>query len=208
MRVSWSKECEQAFKSLKGCLCSDPLLWSPNLEKQFTLQTDASNCGIGAVLSQCDEESQEHPVAYYSRKLLPREERYSTIEKECLAIKEAIHNCRTYLLGRQFKVETDHPALVWMDRLKDINARLPRWCLLLQFYDFIVEHRKGSKNGNADGLSREPWCQEAANGFAAEEGGRNVRVGFPWEPDPPDRGDLTSGLGPPWEPHGHIVDRQ
>ena len=96
MRVSWSKECEQAFKSLKGCLCSDPVLRSPNFEKQFILQTDASNRGIGAVLSQCDKESQEHPVAYYSRKLLPREERYSTIEKECLAIKEAIHHFRTY----------------------------------------------------------------------------------------------------------------
>eukprot|EP00731_Ephydatia_muelleri_P021177 Em0013g904a len=132
MRVSWSNECEQAFKSLKGCLCSDPVLRSPNFEKQFILQTDASNRGIGAVLSQCDEEGQEHPVAYYSRKLLPREERYSTVEKECLAIKEAIHHFRTYLLGRQFKVETDHQALVWMDRLKDTNARLTRWSLLLQ----------------------------------------------------------------------------
>eukprot|EP00731_Ephydatia_muelleri_P036793 Em0326g5a len=128
-RVSWSNECEQAFKSLKGCLCSDPVLRSPNFEKQFILQTNASNRGIGAVLSQCDEEGQEHPVAYYSRKLLPREERYSTVEKECLAIKEAIHHFRTYLLGRQFKVETDHQALVWMDRLKDTNARLTRWSL-------------------------------------------------------------------------------
>eukprot|EP00731_Ephydatia_muelleri_P001970 Em0001g1970a len=178
MRVSWSNECEQAFKSLKGCLCSDPVLRSPNFEKQFILQTDASNRGIGAVLNQCDEEGQEHPVAYYSRKLLPREERYSTVEKECLAIKEAIHHFRTYLLGRQFKVETDHQALVWMDRLKDTNARLTRWSLLLQSYDFLVEHRKGLKNGNADGLSRGPWHQEAANDFAAE-GGRNVRVRNP-----------------------------
>eukprot|EP00731_Ephydatia_muelleri_P034136 Em0048g12a len=202
-RVSWSNECEQAFTSLKGCLCSDPVLRSPNFEKQFILQTDASNRGIGAVLSQCDEEGQEHPVAYYSRKLLPREERYSTVEKECLAIKQAIHHFRMYLLGRQFKVETDHQALVWMDRLKDTNARLTRWSLLLQSYDFLVEHRKGLKNGNADGLSRGPWHQEAAaNDFAAEEGGRNVRVR---EPDPLDRGDVISELGPPREPYGHIV---
>eukprot|EP00731_Ephydatia_muelleri_P034853 Em0081g18a len=97
--------------------------------------TDASNRGIGAVLSQCDEEGQEHPVAYYSRKLLPREERYSTVEKECLAIKEAIHHFRTYLLGRQFKGGDGSSALVWMDRLKDTNARLTRWSLLLQSYD-------------------------------------------------------------------------
>eukprot|EP00731_Ephydatia_muelleri_P007213 Em0003g1461a len=178
------------------------VLRSPNFEKQFILQTDASNRGIGGVLSQCDEEGQEHPVAYYSRKLLPREERYSTVEKECLAIKEAIHHFRTYLLGRQFKVETDHQALVWMDRLKDTNAWLTQWSLLLQSYDFLVEHRKGLKNGNADGLSRGPWHQEAANDFAAEEGGRNVRVR---EPDPLDRGDVISELGPPREPYGHIV---
>ena len=88
MRVSWNKECEQAFKNLKDCLCSDPVLQSPNFNKQFILQTDASNHGVGAVLSQCDEEGQEHPVAYYSRRLYPREEMYSTIEKECLAIKD------------------------------------------------------------------------------------------------------------------------
>ena len=89
-----------------------------------------------------------------------------------------------------------------MDRLKDTNARLTRWSLLLQSYDFLVEHRKGLKNGNADGLSRGPWHQEAANDFAGEEGGRNVRVR---EPDPLDRGDVISELGPPREPYGHIV---
>ena len=69
-------------------------------------------------------------------------------------------------------------------------------------HDFIVEHRKGSKNGHADGLSREPWCPEAANSFAAEEGGRNVRV---WEPHPVDRDDLMSGMGPLRE---HILQRR
>ena len=77
----------------------------------------------------------------------PREEKYSTIEKDCLAIKEAVHHFRTYLLGREFKVETDHRALIWMDRLRDTNARLTRWSLLLQSYDFVVEHHKGSNNG-------------------------------------------------------------
>ena len=84
-------------------------------------------------------------------------------------------------------MQTDHRALVWMGRLRDTNARLTQWSLLLQSYDFIVEHCKGSNNGNADGLCRGP---DAANGFAADEGGRNVRV---WEPlDPPNRGDLTA----------------
>ncbi len=51
------------------------------------MQTDASDRGIGAVLSQLSDEGSEHPVAYYSRKLLPREDRYSTVEKECLDIR-------------------------------------------------------------------------------------------------------------------------
>ena len=78
-------------------------------------------------LSQKDEQDAEHPVAYYSRKLLPREERYSTIEKECLAIKLGIHAFRVYLLGKPFTIETDHRALEWLDRVKDNNPLLTRW---------------------------------------------------------------------------------
>ena len=117
MRVSWSNECEQAFKSLKGCLCSDPVLWSPNFEKQFILQTDASNHGIRAVVSSVTRRVKNIQLPIIVGSFFPERRGYSTIEKECLAIKEAIHHFRTYLLGRQFKVETDHRALVWMDRL-------------------------------------------------------------------------------------------
>ena len=69
-----------AFEKLKDALCSAPVLRSPNLELPFILQTDASDNGIGRVLSQCDE-NDEHPIAYFSRKLLPREQRYSTVDK-------------------------------------------------------------------------------------------------------------------------------
>ena len=62
-----------------------------------------------------------HPVAYYSKKLLAREVCYSTVEKECLAIQLAIHSFRVYLLGRPFIIQTDHRALQWLDRLKDSN---------------------------------------------------------------------------------------
>lgn len=65
-------------------------MMSPDFEKEFVLQTDASERGVGAVLSQLDDEGKDHPVAYFSRKLLPRETRYLTIEKECLAIKLGI----------------------------------------------------------------------------------------------------------------------
>ena len=87
-QVLWNERCEAAFKRLKDLLCSAPVLQSPDFERDFVLQTDASD-GVGAVLSQVDDTGADHPVAYFSRKLLLREQKYSTIEKECLAIKLA-----------------------------------------------------------------------------------------------------------------------
>ncbi len=93
-------------------------------------------------------------MAYYSRKFLERETRYSTIEKECLAIKLGIQAFKVYLLGRHFVVQTDHHALTWLHRLKENNARLSRWSLALQPYDLEMKYRAGKLNGNADALSR------------------------------------------------------
>ena len=152
--VIWNDECEDAFKALKDMLCSDPVLNSPDFKKRFIVQTDASDRGVGAVLTQVGGDGHNHPVGYYSRKLLPREQRYSTIEKECLAIKLAFEAFKVYLLGRKFVVQTDHRALEWMERLKENNARLCRWSLALQPYSFVMEHRPGAQNGNADALSR------------------------------------------------------
>ena len=169
-RVDWTPESEAAFKLLKQALCQSPVLGNPDFDKQFTLQTDASDRGVGAVLSQEGEDGKERPVAYFSRKLLPREVRYSTVEKECLAIKLGVEAFRVYLLGREFVVQTDHRSLVWLDKLKDKNARLARWSLILQQYSFTVTHRAGSANGNADALSRAS-LETVLN---AGEGGRNV----------------------------------
>ena len=153
-KVAWTPSCEIAFQKLKEQLCSAPVLRSPDFEKMFTVQTDASDRGVGAVLSQADGEGGDHPIAFYSRKLLPREERYATVEKECLAVKLGVEAFRVYLLGRPFVVETDHRALEWMDRMKENNMRLTRWSLFLQPYNFTVRYRPGKSNGNADALSR------------------------------------------------------
>ena len=155
-RVLWTPDCNQAFVNLKHALCSSPVLRSPNFSRPFILQTDASERGIGAVLSQRSDMGEEHPVAFYSRKLLPREEKYSTIEKECLAIKAACWSFRVYLLGRPFVVQTDHRALEWLDRMKESHSRLTRWNLSLQAFNFTVNYRTGKENGNADALSRAP----------------------------------------------------
>ena len=152
--VVWTPVCEEAFGKLKEALCSLPVLASPQLDKEFMLQTDASERGVGAVLSQIGDDGLDHPVAYFSRKLLPREERYSTIEKECLAIKLGVQAFHVYLMGRPFLIQTDHRSLEWLNRLKHTNARLTRWSLFLQGYSYEVKYRSGQSNGNADALSR------------------------------------------------------
>ncbi|KAI4904670.1 hypothetical protein NFI96_001896 [Prochilodus magdalenae] len=88
-KIQWTEEAEAAFKDIKDALCADPVLYCPDFAKPFVLQTDASETGIGAVLLQGEPEDR-HPVAYISRKLFPREVRYSTVEKECLAVKWAL----------------------------------------------------------------------------------------------------------------------
>uniref|UniRef100_A0A803K005 Gypsy retrotransposon integrase-like protein 1 n=1 Tax=Xenopus tropicalis TaxID=8364 RepID=A0A803K005_XENTR len=111
--VTWTPEAEEAFLNLKASLCRYPVLIAPNFKKEFLVQTDASEVGLGAVLSQVVN-GEEHPVAYLSRKLTPAECRYAIVERECLAIKWALESLRYYLLGRQFKLITDHAPLKWM----------------------------------------------------------------------------------------------
>ena len=153
-QVCWDQKCDRAFRKLKELLSSSPILQSPDFSRTFVLQTDASDRGVGAVLSQIGEDGVEHPVSYYSRKLLLREQRYSTVEKELLAIKLATNAFKVYLLGQQFMIVKDHRSLEWLDRLKENNARLTRWSLVLQPFDYIEKHRQGKENGNADALSR------------------------------------------------------
>ena len=82
----WSSECQQAFKHLKDALVSPPVLAYPNFSKNFTLETDASIKGLGAVLSQLQDDSCLHPVAYASRSLSGAEKRYAITELETLAV--------------------------------------------------------------------------------------------------------------------------
>ncbi|CAJ0918105.1 unnamed protein product [Ranitomeya imitator] len=153
--VNWTDGCEGAFQALKTALCNAPVLKAVDSSRPFLVQTDASEFGLGAVLSQVDSEDQEHPVLYLSRKLLPREAAYSTIEKECLAIVWALQRLQPYLYGRPFTVVTDHDPLRWLNAMCGTNGRLLRWSLALQQFDFTIEHKTGKEHGNADGLSRQ-----------------------------------------------------
>ncbi len=93
--VPWTERCQQVFTQVKAALCGGPLLHSPDFSLPFLLQTDASDRGLGAVLTQ-EIGGEERPVLYISRKLSKRETMYSTIEKECLAIRWAVLTLRYY----------------------------------------------------------------------------------------------------------------
>lgn len=153
-KVCWSEVGLNAFRALKLALTSSPVLRGPDYSKPFILHTDASDVGLGAVLSQEWEQDADLPVAYFSRKLLPRERNYVTVDRECLVIVEGIAHFSHYLTGVWF---TDHTCLRYLDSVRDDRGRRTRWTLRLQAYDFVVLHRAGSSNGNADGLSRQAW---------------------------------------------------
>lgn len=167
-RVRWEEPHERAFAELKEALCSDAVLKSPDFGKPWTVQTDASGVGLGAVLLQ-GEGDQQRPVAYISRKLFPRETRYSAVELECLAVKWALDTFRYYLLGRDFVLETDHRALKWLGQMKDTNARVTRWFLALQPFKFEVVYRPGKHNLVADYLSRHPCVESSEEGGNVEK---------------------------------------
>lgn len=142
-----------AFEKCKELLINAPLLQYPDFTKPFVLTTDASDFALGAVLSQGPIGS-DKPIAYASRTLNSTEARYSTIEKELLAIVWAVKHFRPYLYGNKFIIYTDHRPLAWLDSLKDPNSKLTRYKLRLGEYDFKVVHKNGKQNTNADALSR------------------------------------------------------
>ncbi|GFU78939.1 retrovirus-related Pol polyprotein from transposon 297 [Trichonephila clavipes] len=152
--IKWTTECENAFRELKGKLIDKPVLYAPNFEREFIVQTDASNAGMGAVLTQLNEQGEEHPILYLSKKFSEVEKRYCTTEKECASIVFAIKRLHYYLDGNSFLVMTDHNPLVWLNRNVSSNPRLMRWALALQPYNFRIVHRSGKSHKNADSLSR------------------------------------------------------
>ncbi|CAH8583579.1 unnamed protein product [Schistosoma haematobium] len=159
----WTTECQQAFSTLKPCLAAPPILAFPDTSTkagEFILDTDASSSAIGAVLSQIALDGQERVIAYASRRLDKRETRYSTTRREMLALVKFSQHFRHYLLGRPFRVRTDHRALQWLRSFREPEGQVARWQERLQEFDFTCEYRPGSRHTNADSLSRIPYSPD------------------------------------------------
>nr|GEX94805.1 reverse transcriptase domain-containing protein [Tanacetum cinerariifolium] len=149
----FSKDCIQAFQTLMKKLTKVPILIAPNWDLPFELMCDASDFAIGTVLGQRHEKHFK-PIHYASKTMNDAETNYTTTEKEMLAVVYAFEKFRSYLIMNKSIVHTDHSALKYLFGKKDAKARLIRWVLLLQEFDFQVLDTKGSKNLAADHLSR------------------------------------------------------
>ncbi|KAJ1117510.1 hypothetical protein NDU88_005709 [Pleurodeles waltl] len=101
-KVIWAEACQNAFDALKAAMCTAPVLKALDYSKKFVVQTDASEHGIGTVLSQLNEEGLGQPVVFISTRLLPRERRWSAIEREAFAVVWALKKLGPYLFGTHF----------------------------------------------------------------------------------------------------------
>lgn len=154
-KLNWTEECEKSFNQIKTTLVTPPILTCPNWQYPFIIQTDASTLGLGCLLFQ-DYDGRDHVVCYLSRSLTKNEVKFGSTQLEIFAVIWTIEKLRGYIEGQKSTVVTDNYALKWINELKDPKARLGRWCLKLQKYDFDVIHRKGILNVLPDCLSRTP----------------------------------------------------
>ena len=145
----WSQRAHDAFVTLKSALTEAPVLALPNFAKPFVLETDASGTGIGAVLSQ-----DNHPIAYFSKKISMRMQKQSAYAREMYVITEAVSKFRHYLLGHKFIIKTDHKSLKEMQGQVIQTPEQQAWLPKLLGFDFVIEYKKGTENQAADALSR------------------------------------------------------
>ena len=156
----WNGECQKAFNDLRTALTTAPVLAYPDFSKPFIVETDASDKGLGAVLSQ-KQDGKLRVIAYASRGLRGAErnmKNYSSMKLELLALKWAVTDkFREYLLESEFMVYTDNNPLTYLQSKSKLKAVEQRWAAELASFNFKIEYRAGKHNTNADALSRIRW---------------------------------------------------
>ena len=166
----WSEKQQQDFDALKKALTSHTVVAYFDPHKETEVITDASPVGLSAILSQLSPTKQRRVVAYVSRALTPTERRYSQTEREALGIVWAVERLHTYLYGGSFKLYTDCKPIEMILNNPKSNppARIARWNLRLQEYNFDVIHTKGQDNPS-DFLSRHPIQDTTMHNNNAED---------------------------------------
>lgn len=164
----WSDACENAFTQLKTLLTQAPILAFPNFSQDFHLETDASGLGLGAVLSQEQDDGAMKPLAYASRTLQQHEKHYGATEMEALGVVWAIRHFRQYLYGHRCHVHTDHEALKSLLNSPHPSGKLARWGLAIEELDFQIHYKPGRCNQKADALSRSPCPMVSQEGECEE----------------------------------------
>ena len=167
VEYEWTDSCERSFVALRDALTTKPVLAVPDPNKGYELRTDASNDGISAILNQYDDDGYAHPVAYASRLLTPAEKKWSTTEREALAIVWSLHHFNTYLEGHEYTVITDHQALRYMFNNENKSPRMHRMVYGLSPYMLKVEYKPGRENYGPDLMSREKEYMESAAAAAS-----------------------------------------
>ena len=155
----WSEIQQTAFEKSKELISQAPVLSYYDTQKPVILQVDASSHGLGGALLQPDEQGKLKPVAYTSCSLSSAEKNYAQIEKECLAICQAMSKWDFWLYGnKQITVHTDHQPLVTILKkpLNKAPLRLQRMIMRLQRWSFEIVYKKGTSLHIADALSRAP----------------------------------------------------
>ena len=151
-------------------LTTAPVLAYPRFgpDRSFILETDASGVGLGAVLSQVQDDGVIHPIAYASRSLDKHERNYGISELETLGLVWAVRYFRPYLLGHSCVVYTDHAACLSILNSARPSGKLARWALTIQEMDLTIRHKAGRENSNADALSRNPIDASVVSAVSAD----------------------------------------
>lgn len=153
MKFELDEDCKKAFDEFKAMLTSAPIIQAPNWSLPYKIMCDASDYAVGAVLGQKVGRA-SHEIHYASMTLNEAHRNYSTTEKEMLAVVFALEKFRSYLLGTNVIVYTDHAALRYLMTKKEAKPRLIRWILLLSEFEIEIKDKKGAEDMVADHLSR------------------------------------------------------
>ena len=203
-RFQWTQECQHAFDILRQKLIEAPVMAYPSFDKEFILETDASVSGLGAVLSQVQEDGLPHPVAYGSRATSPSEKNYGITDLETLAVVWSLSHFKPYLYGQRVKIYTDHTAVKAVLQNPMASGKHARWWSKVYesgIGEVEICYRRGRDNQNADALSRCPQDGDVHN--EADIGvsvftltkGESISGLLKLCPDQPDKADVLNLSG-------------